>query len=85
MKASGPSIRVARNERTGEMERIICRNRPVRRETDVERAYRQKDQVPRNALTMIRLHDEDDMVIPYTINRDLVPGEANYVKDALTR
>jgi hypothetical protein len=56
------------------------RKAPVRRETRMERKHRQFDQAPKIGHLYDRLRSAE-MIDYITINRDLVPGEAKYVKD----
>lgn len=51
---------------------------PVRRETLIERAYRLRDQISTEPETREYM---DTCGQSFTINRDLVPGEAKYIKE----
>lgn len=57
---------------------------PVRRETERERLYRMSDQLgPIFRMSMILDAAKSNTGI--TVNRDLEPGEAKYVKDPVIR
>ena len=52
---------------------------PVRRETFLELAHRRHDQIPQvSEFPLIRKMEEVGAV---TVNKDLVPGEAKFIKE----
>lgn len=59
------------------------RKAPVRRETPEEKRYRRYDQVPmgQHIFTILRLYKRGALREGITVNKDLVPGEAKFVKE----
>lgn len=52
---------------------------PVRRETERERLFRHHDQVPARAWLWEKF--KGNRFVPYTVNKGLKPGRAQYIKD----